>query len=135
MIYENDFYQAEDGIRDWLVTGVQTCALPISNLYSEATAFIFPSLYEGFGLPLLEAMACGCPTISSNMASLPEIGGKAAHFFDPTEISDMAEAIRKVCEDSAYQQKLAQGGLKHAKQFNLESSVKQHVDLFETILN
>ena len=107
----------------------------LPNLYSEATAFIFPSLYEGFGLPLVEAMACGCPTISSNMASLPEIGGKAAHFFDPTEISDMAEAIRKVCEDSAYQQKLAQGGLKHAKKFNWESSVKKHVDLFETILN
>jgi len=107
----------------------------LPNLYSEATAFIFPSLYEGFGLPLVEAMACGCPTLSSNMASLPEIGGKAAHFFDPMEIGDMAEAIKKVCEDSAYQQKLAQGGPKHAKKFNWESSFKKHMDLFETILN
>ena len=107
----------------------------LPNLYSEANAFIFPSLYEGFGLPLVEAMACGCPTISSNMASLPEIGGKAAHFFDPMEISDMAEAIKKVCEDSVYRQKLAQGGPKHAKKFNWESSFKKHMDLFETVLN
>jgi glycosyltransferase involved in cell wall biosynthesis len=107
----------------------------LSNLYSEATAFIFPSLYEGFGLPLLEAMACGCPTLSSNMASLPEICGKAAHFFDPLEISDMAESIKKVCEDSEYQQKLAQGGPKHAKKFSWESSTKKHMELFETVLS
>jgi glycosyltransferase involved in cell wall biosynthesis len=107
----------------------------LPNLYSEAAAFIFPSLYEGFGLPILEAMACGCPTLSSNMASLPEIGGKAAHFFDPMEIGDMAEAIRKVCEDSAYRQKLAQGGPKHAKKYNWESSFKKHMDLFETVLS
>ena len=80
-------------------------------------------------------MACGCPTLSSNRASLPEIGGKAAHFFDPMEISDMAEAIKKVCEDSVYRQKLAQGGPKHAKKYNWESSFKKHMDLFETVLN
>ena len=120
----------------------------LPNLYSEAAAFIFPSLYEGFGLPLVEAMACGCPTLSSNMASLPEIGGKAAHFFDPkeiggkgahffapTEIGDMAEAIKKVCEDSEYQQTLAQRGTKQAKNFSWESSTKKHMELFETILN
>jgi len=107
----------------------------LPNLYSEATAFIFPSLYEGFGLPLVEAMACGCPTLCSNMASLPEIGGKAAHFFDPLEISDMAESIRKVCEDSKYRQKLVQCGSKHVKKFNWDSSFKKHMALFETILN
>jgi alpha-1,3-rhamnosyl/mannosyltransferase len=107
----------------------------LPNLYSEAAAFIFPSLYEGFGLPILEAMACGCPTLSSNMASLPEIGGKAAHFFDPKEIGDMAEAIKKVCEDSVYRQKLSQGGPKHAKNFKWGSSTKKHMELFETVLN
>jgi len=107
----------------------------LPNLYSEATAFIFPSLYEGFGLPLVEAMACGCPTLCSNMASLPEIGGEAAHFFDPMEISDMAESIRKVCEDTEYRQKLAQRGPEHVKKFDWESSFKKHMDLFETILN
>ena len=107
----------------------------LPNLYSEATAFIFPSLYEGFGLPLVEAMACGCPTISSNRGSLPEIGGEAAHFFDPTEIGDIAEAIKKVCEDSEYRQTLAQRGPEHANNFTWEASFKKHIDLFETILN
>ena len=107
----------------------------LPNLYSEATAFIFPSLYEGFGLPIIEAMACGCPTISSNRASLPEIGGDAAHFFDPLEISDMAESIRKVCEDTEYRQTLAQRGPEHANNFKWEASFKKHLALFETILN
>ena len=107
----------------------------LPNLYSEATAFIFPSLYEGFGLPIIEAMACGCPTISSNRASLPEIGGDAAHFFDPMDLSDMAESIQKVCEDTEYRQTLAQRGPEHANNFKWEASFKKHMALFETILN
>ena len=107
----------------------------LPNLYSEATAFIFPSLYEGFGLPIIEAMACGCPVISSNRASLPEIGGEAALFFDPLEISDMAESIKKVCEDTEFRQSLARRGPEHAKNFKWESSVNKHMDLFEAILN
>ena len=107
----------------------------LPNLYSEAIAFIFPSLYEGFGLPIIEAMACGCPAIISNRASLPEIGGDAAHFFDPMEISDIAESIQRVCEDTEYRQKLVQRGPKHANKFTWESSFTKHMDLFETILN
>ena len=80
---------------------------------------------KGLVCRLLEAMACGCPTLSSNMASLPEIGGKAAHFFDPKEVGDMAESIQKVCEDSEYRQKLAQRGTEHAKNFNWESSIQK----------
>jgi glycosyltransferase involved in cell wall biosynthesis len=107
----------------------------LPNLYSEATAFIFPSLYEGFGLPIIEALACGCPVISSNRASLPEIGGEAALFFDPLEISDMAESIKKVCEDTEYRHTLARRGPEHANNFNWETSVKKHMDLFEAILD
>jgi glycosyltransferase involved in cell wall biosynthesis len=107
----------------------------LPNLYSEAIAFIFPSLYEGFGLPIIEAMACGCPAISSNLASLLEIGGDAAHFFDPMEISDMGESIQKVCEDTEYRQTLAQRGPEHAINFTWESSLKKHMNLFETVLN
>lgn len=107
----------------------------LPNLYSEAIAFIFPSLYEGFGLPIIEAMACGCPAISSNRGSLREIGGDAAHFFDPMEISDMAESIQKVCEDTEYRQTLAQRGPEHAIKFTWESSFTKHMALFDTILN
>jgi glycosyltransferase involved in cell wall biosynthesis len=107
----------------------------LPNLYSEATAFIFPSLYEGFGLPIIEAMACGCPTISSNRASLKEIGGEAAHYFDPMEISEMAESIQKVFEETEYRQTLAQRGPEHALKFTWESSFTKHMDLFETVLS
>ena len=80
-------------------------------------------------------MACGCPTLSSNLCSLPEIGGDAAHVFNPTDISEMAESIRKVCEDSEFRHTLGKRGPDHAKNFNWESSFKSHMDLFETILN
>ena len=107
----------------------------LPNLYSEAIAFIFPSLYEGFGLPIIESMACGCPTLSSNHCSLPEIGGDAAHFFNPTDIDEISESIRKVCDDSEFRHTLVQRGPDHAKRFNWDSSFKLHMDLFETILN
>ncbi len=107
----------------------------LPNLYTEALAFIFPSLYEGFGLPIIEAMACGCPTLSSNRCSLTEIGGEAVHYFNPTDLEEMAESIRKVCEDSEFRLKLKQCGPDYAKKFNWDSSFKSHMDLFETILN
>ena len=106
----------------------------LPNLYSEAKAFIFPSLYEGFGLPIIESMACGCPTISSNRASLREIGGESAHFFDPMEVSEIAESINKVFEDTEYRQKLAKSGQEYAQIFKWDNSFKKHMDLFETIL-
>jgi len=86
-------------------------------------------------LPIIEAMACGCPVISSNRASLPEIGGEVALFIDPLEISDMAESIKKVCEDTEYRHTLARRGPEHANNFNWETSVKKHMDLFEAILD
>ena len=107
----------------------------LPNLYSEAMAFIFPSLYEGFGLPIIESMACGCPTISSNFASLTEIGGGAASYFNPLDVENIAESIQKVCEDSDYQKKLSESGLKHAQNFNWDSSFNKHMDLFEKVLN
>ena len=107
----------------------------LPNLYSEAIAFIFPSLYEGFGLPIIEAMACGCPTLSSNNCSLPEIGGDAVHYFSPTDINEMAESIRKVYEDSEFRHKLGKLGPKQAKKFNWDYSFKKHMELFEAILN
>jgi len=107
----------------------------LPNLYSEAIALIFPSLYEGFGLPIIEAMACGCPTLSSNRCSLPEIGGEAVHYFNPNDVSELVESIKKVCEDSEFRHTLEKRGPEHAKKFNWNSSFKSHIDLFETILN
>ena len=80
-------------------------------------------------------MACGCPTLSSNHCSLPEIGGDACHFFSPTDINEMAESIRKVCEDSEFRNTLGKLGPEHAKNFSWDSSFKSHMTLFEAVLN
>jgi glycosyltransferase involved in cell wall biosynthesis len=90
-------------------------------LYKNARAFVFPSLYEGFGLPPLEAMACACPTLLSNIPSLKEVCGEAAEYVDPHNIEDIAMGLSKVVEDEDLRKKLIEAGLKRVKEFNLES--------------
>ena len=72
----------------------------LKSLYANASAFVFPSLYEGFGLPPLEAMSLGCPIVASNAASIPEVCGDAAVYFDPASVTDMASAIARVIDDA-----------------------------------
>ena len=86
--------------------------------YAEARAYIFPSLYEGFGLPPLEAMAKGCPVISSNRASLPEVLGQAALYFNPEDEAEMREKIRQVLNDHDLRDDLTRRGLEQAKKYN-----------------
>jgi glycosyltransferase involved in cell wall biosynthesis len=88
---------------------------------------VFPSLYEGFGQPPLEAMACGCPVASSNAASLPEIYGDAARFFDPTSVEEMAVAIEDVLEDP---EPWRARGLAHAAGFTWEATARAHDDVY-----
>ncbi len=107
----------------------------LPNLYSEAEAFIFPSLYEGFGLPPLEAMACGCPVITSNAASLPEVCGNAASYVDPYNIESITEGINNIIKDKALQESLRIKGLERAKLFSWEKSAREHLNVFEDVLN
>jgi alpha-1,3-rhamnosyl/mannosyltransferase len=86
-------------------------------IYSAATVFCFPSLYEGFGLPILEAMACGTPVVCSNTSSLPETAGDAALLVDPKAPDDLAQACRSLLDDVDRQKSLVTRGLSHAKQF------------------
>jgi hypothetical protein len=81
---------------------------------------VFPSLYEGFGLPILEAMWCDCPVICSNVTSLPEVAGPAALYFDPQDSSGLAEAVQQVLEDPALQSGLIERGRQQASQFSWE---------------
>ncbi|NOX63451.1 MAG: glycosyltransferase family 4 protein [Chloroflexi bacterium] len=95
---------------------------PVANkdlpaLYAAADLFLFPSLYEGFGLPVLEAMACGTPVACSNTSSLPEIVGDAARLFDPASIESMTEAILNLWRNSSKRQELTRRGLERAAQF------------------
>src|SRR5207237_1441049 len=83
-------------------------------LYNRAEALVFPSLYEGFGLPVLEAMACGCPVICSNVTSLPEVAGKGALFVEPKDEEAIAEAMRRIVADDNLRQSLAQQGVERA---------------------
>ena len=89
----------------------------IVQLYQTAKIFVFPSLIEGFGLPVLEAMACGCPVACSNAASLPEVGGEAALYFDPYDVPSMAGVLQKILSDNDLRGEMSKKGLYRAKLF------------------
>ena len=97
------------------------------RLLRAATAFVFPSCYEGFGLPPLEAMACGTPVVCSNRSSLPEVVGDAALLFDPMQPEQMADAMRRIIADADLRRELRERGLAQASRFTWESTVAQTV--------
>lgn len=99
-------------------------------LYKEAKAFVLPSFEEGFGIPVLEAMACSCPTVASNAGSLPEVGGEAALYFDPMSPDDMAEKISKLLEDEKLRQKLVEEGLKRYKNFSWKDLAAKTLEVY-----
>jgi glycosyltransferase involved in cell wall biosynthesis len=87
-------------------------------------AFVYPSLYEGFDLPPLEAMACGTPVLTSNVTSLPEVVGDAGLLVDPYNVAAIAHGIRRLVEDSALREELKRRGLERAKQFTWERTAE-----------
>jgi glycosyltransferase involved in cell wall biosynthesis len=97
----------------------------LAALYRMATLFAFPSLYEGFGLPPLEAMACGTPVVTSRMSSLPEVVGDAALLVDPYSEEEIAQAIARVLDDEDLRHRLVERGLVRAASFSWERSVRQ----------
>ncbi len=100
-------------------------------LYSSATAFLFPSLYEGFGLPPLEAMACGTPVIVSNASSLPEIVGAAGLQVDPSMPSAWAEAIRAVVTEASRRAEMGARGIAQAAQFSWMRAAEETLTAYE----
>lgn len=107
----------------------------LRHLYKRASLFVLPSFYEGFGLPPLEAMACGCPVVVSNVASLPEVCGDAACYVDPYSVESIAEGMYKVLTDETLRQNLIIKGLERAKLFSWEKSAKEHLKVFEEVNN
>jgi glycosyltransferase involved in cell wall biosynthesis len=105
----------------------------LARLYSGAQAFIFPSLYEGFGLPILEAMNCGAPVITSNLGSMKEIAGGAALLVDPERVEDIAAAISKVLRSKEVKEKLKLAGEKRAKDFSWEKTALQTLEAYRQL--
>jgi glycosyltransferase involved in cell wall biosynthesis len=102
-------------------------------LYQHAAVFVFPSRYEGFGLPVLEAMACGCPVISSNASSLPEVFGDAALSADPSDAAGFACHMEQVLSDIGFRQELRRKGLARASQFSWEQIAREMVKVYTKV--
>lgn len=104
-------------------------------LYNGAELFLFPSLYEGFGIPVIEAMACGTPVVTSNTHSLPEVSGNAAALVDePTDVENLIHVVEGVLADANYRQQLRQRGLLHARAYSWENSARGHVAVYQRVL-
>lgn len=119
---------------DVILTGYVSAAEK-NTLYQKASVFVFPSIYEGFGIPPLEAMAWGCPVVSTTAASLPEVVGDAAEMIDPFSVESIAEGILRVLSDAEYAQKLRERGYVQAKRFSWDSSAKQLTAICKDVLD
>lgn len=115
---------------------VLTDYIPLEDmpvLLGGAEALIFPSLHEGFGLPLVEAMACGCPVVTSNSSAMPEVVGEAGLLVDPKSVSDISSAIDKVLHDKQFSETMREKGLKRASMFTWEHTARKTLKVFETV--
>lgn len=106
-----------------------------TKLLSKASVFVFPSLYEGFGLPPIEAMACGCPVVVSKTSSLPEICGDAAIYIDPKKTNEIVTAIEKVLSDRSLMNEMIFRSVDRAKMFKWELSAIEHMNVFMNVLD
>jgi glycosyltransferase involved in cell wall biosynthesis len=103
------------------------------GLYQNAEMFVFPSRYEGFGMPALEAMACGAPVITSNTSSMPEITGSAAIMVNPSDVGEISEAMIKVANSESLRSELREKGLKQAKLFSWTNTARETLDVYRSL--
>jgi glycosyltransferase involved in cell wall biosynthesis len=120
----------ELGLEDRIVTlgYVPREWLPI--LYARARMFVYPSMYEGFGMPVVEAMVCGTPVVTSNVSSLPEAAGDAGLLVAPNSSEAFADAIERLLDDDALRQEMIRKGFEHARQFSWQNAARAHIALY-----
>ena len=106
----------------------------LPHLYSGALAFVYPSFYEGFGLPVLEAMSCGRPVITSNNSSLTEVAGDAALYIDPRSVESVTTALHQIADDSTLREKLSRESMLKSREFSWEKTAEQTEFVYETLL-
>jgi alpha-1,3-rhamnosyl/mannosyltransferase len=133
----NDAYDTElerHGLQDRVIWLGHVPDEELAWLYNAATLMVYPSLYEGFGLPILEAMVCGCPVICSDRASMPEVAGDAALLVNPEDEIDLAEKIRQLMEDEPLRRQLASSGTARAGQFSWSATANRTIAVFNEVL-
>lgn len=106
----------------------------LANLYAGALAFVFPSLYEGFGIPILEAFSCNCPCVLSDTSSLPEVAGNAAIYFDPHDSESIVESLNRIIFDSELRNDLIIRGARRLRDFSWEKHVSQTVTVYKSLI-
>ncbi len=107
----------------------------LNDLYCASELFVFPSLNEGFGLPVIEAMASGVPVITSNVTSLPEVSGDAALIFDPFDCEGISKAMNAILSNPSYRTSLVEKGLKNAQRFTWKQCAQDTISIYKDILN
>ncbi len=120
-------------LQNEIITPGHMDILDLVGLYNLATAYIQPSFYEGFGIPVLEALSCGTPVICSSAASLPEVSGEAAVYFDPTDLKQFIKVTSDVLKDGSFRKKLSRLGINRAKLFSWEKTAKFTYNIYKNV--
>jgi len=133
-LYEQIFSVIKDlGIEEEVIFTGYVGDKDLPYLYSMAKLLLFPSLYEGFGLPILEAMACGCPVITSNVSSMPEVAGDATVLIDPKSVKEITAAMDSIINDRKLRSKLIKRGYEQAKKFSWKKTAEETLDIYNKV--
>lgn len=125
---------AYDSLRDRIIVTGYVTDEHLAALYSDALAFVFPSFYEGFGLPALEAMQCGLPVITSNTSSLPEVVGDAGLMLEPDDVDGLCHAVLQLYRSASLRETMSRKSLERSKQFSWEISVQETISAYKVAL-
>ena len=121
------------GLEDCVVATGYVDAADLPPLYQAANVFCYPSLYEGFGFPIIEGMASGVPVAASRASSCPDVGGDAVAYFDPTSVEDIAGTLDRLVSDDELRNRLVLAGWKRVREFSWEKTARQTMDVYRSL--